>query len=111
MDLSAISFQDITLTVACLIAVGFLWRDNLKLREAIKLEIEDHKKTLRDSLTGIVYDLAARIRVVEDKLAIPRDEKFKYMPPMNAKEAAALNNLDMTPMHQFSDAASERDNR
>lgn len=109
MDLSAISFQDITLTVACLIAVGFLWRDNLKLREALKLEIEDHKKTLREGSEGKVYDLGARVRVVEDKLAIPRDEKFKYMPPLNAREVTALQNLDMTPEREFSDANSERD--
>lgn len=111
MDLSAISFQDITLTVACLIAVGFLWRDNLKLREALKLEIEDHKKTLRDFNTGKVYDLTARVMVIEDKQGIDRQDRFKYYPPSNAKERAALDNLDMTPAHEYSDAASERDKR
>lgn len=111
MDLSAVSFDDITLVIASLIAVYFLWRDNQKLREAYRLEIEDHKKTLRDFNEGKLFDQGARIRVCEDRLSIPRDEKYKYMPPLRDNERAALANLDMTPEHQFSDAASERDRK
>lgn len=111
MDLSAISFDDITLVIASLIAVGFLWRDNQKLREQLKTEIEDHKKSLRDFNEGQMYDLGARVRVIEDRDGIPRDAKFKYMPPLNDRERAALQNLDMTPQHLFSDANSERDKK
>lgn len=108
MDLSAISFQDITLTIACLIAVGFLWRELGKVREQLKTEVEDHKKTLRDANEGRIYDLVARVKVVEDKLEIPRDEKFKYMPPLNDREKKALLNLDMLPEREFDDKTSEQ---
>jgi len=109
MDLSAINWENVTLSLAAIAACIILWRDNQALRLALKTETDDHKKTLHDMVNGKVFDLGARVRVVEDKLEIPRDEKFRYMPPLNAREQAALQNLDMTPAHQFSDASSERD--
>jgi hypothetical protein len=111
MDLSTVNWENISLTFAALVVVGILWRELGKVRTEFKAEIEEHKKTLREANEGRIYDLVARVKVVEDKLQIPRDEKFKYMPPLNERERAALQNLDMTPAHEFSDASSERDKR
>lgn len=108
MDLGTVNWENISLTFAALVVVGVLWRELGKVRVEVKSEVEEHKKTLREANEGRIYDLVARVKVVEDKLQIPREDKFKYMPPLNDRERAALQNLDMLPERQFDDKTSER---
>jgi hypothetical protein len=94
--------NQLTLAAAAMIACGVLWR-------AYKGAHDAHVKDLQEFIREGISDVRARIMVIEDRDGIKRSERFQYMPPANKKERDALDNLDMTPAHQFSDQASERD--
>lgn len=87
MDQTTVSVvNQLTLAAAAIIACGFLWRAYTKA-------IEQHIADLREYNQNNLYDLRARVMVLEDKAGIERDEKFKYMPPSNHAEQQAANNL------------------
>lgn len=96
--------NQLTLAAAAIIACGVLWR-------AYKGAHDEHVKDLREFIREGLSDVRARIMVIEDRDGIPREARFKYMPPANQKERDALNNLDMKPEREFSDESSEHNRR
>lgn len=102
---------ELTLPVAAVIACIILWRDNLALRKALEVALTEHKTDLRDLNKGKVYELTARVMVMEDKLEIDRRERFDYMLPERAAELKALEDLDMKSERTYSDLKSERDKK
>lgn len=78
----------ITLQGAAMIVCIVLWR-------AYKQAHDDHLKDLRDINQQGLYDLRARMMVLEDKAGVSREDRFKYMPSANAREERALADLDM----------------
>lgn len=101
MDTTTVNLvNQLTLAAAALIACGVLWRALNSERTThfsdIKALTDDHIKDLRQHNEGAIFDLKARIMVIEDKDGINREDRFKYMPPLNPREQAALDDLDGT---------------
>lgn len=103
--------NQLTLAAAAIIACGVLWRAYKGAMDAIVAAKDAHLADMREINQSGIYDLRARTMVLEDRAGVSRKDRFDYMPAANAKERAALANLDMTPAHEFSDAVSERDRR
>lgn len=80
--------NQLTLSAAALIACGVLWR-------AYKGSHDEHLKDLREINQQGLYDLRARMMVLEDKAGVSRESRYQYNPPGNAAEFAALDDLDM----------------
>lgn len=103
--------NQLTLAAAAIIACGVLWRAYKGAMDAVVAAKDAHLADMREINQAGIYDLRARTMVLEDRAGVSRKDRFDYMPAPNAKEREALANLDMTPAHEFSDAASERDKR
>lgn len=89
MDTATVTLvNQLTLSAAALIACAVLWR-------AYKGSHEAHLADLRQINGEGIYDLRARMMVLEDKAGVARVERFEYMKPDRAAEAAALDDLDM----------------
>lgn len=89
MDAATVTIvNQLTLSAAAIIACVILWR-------AYKQSHDDHLNDLREINQQGLYDLRARLMVLEDKLGVERVERYAYMPASNAKEQAALDDLDM----------------
>lgn len=88
MDQATVTLvNQMTLAVAAIIACGVLWRAYIHSHT-------EHIKDLRDFYSSRLFDLSARVMVLEDKAGIDRKDRFKYMPPSNAKELAVAADLD-----------------
>lgn len=89
MDTATVTLvNQLTLSAAALVACGVLWR-------AYKGSHEAHLKDLREINGEGIYDLRARMMVLEDHTGVTRAERFDYMKPERAAEAQALDDLDM----------------
>lgn len=101
--------NQLTLAAAAIIACGVLWRAYSGAHaETIKAK-DAHLADMREINQAGIYDLRARTMVLEDRAGVSRKDRYDYLPPANSKERLVLANLDITPAHEFSDAASERD--
>lgn len=88
MDNTTVSLvNQLTLAAAAIIACGVLWR-------AYTNSHNEHVKDLREFYQSRMYDLQARVMVLEDKAGVDRTDRLKYLPPNNKKEAIAALNLD-----------------
>ena len=88
MDQTTVSIiNQLTVAAAAVVACGFLWR-------AYTAAVAEHIKDLREFYSSRLFDVQARVMVLEDNAGIRREERFKYMPPSNAKEIAAMADLD-----------------
>ena len=88
MDAASVTLiNQLTLAAAAMIACIVLWR-------AYKASHDEHLKDLRTINEQGIFDLRARMMVLEDKAGVERVERYAYMPPSNAKEKAALDDLD-----------------
>jgi hypothetical protein len=94
MDSATISlFNQLTLAAAALIAVGFLWRRLIAVQDKAEKDHEIFNN-------NVLYDLKARIMVVEDKLEIDRQDRMKYLPAASDKEQKILLDLDGKKPHE-----------
>ena len=88
MDQTTVSIvNQLTVAAAAVIACGFLWR-------AYTQSVAEHIKDLREIYSTRLFDVTARVMVLEDKAGIDRKSRFDYMPPSNQRELAALADLD-----------------
>lgn len=109
MDTTTVSFvNQLTLAAAALIACGVLWRAYKGAMDAVVSAKDVHLADMREINQSGIYDLRARTMVLEDRAGVSRKDRFDYMPAANAKERAALDNLDMIQPQLYSDANSER---
>lgn len=89
MDAATVTLvNQITLSAAALIACGVLWR-------AYKSSHDNHLKDLREINQQGLYDLRARIMVLEDKAGVSRVARDQYIQSANDREKNALADLDM----------------
>lgn len=79
--------NQLTLAAAAIIACGVLWR-------AYSNSHLEHIKDLREFYNTRIFDLQARVMVLEDHAGVKRDERKKYLPPASDKEKEVLANLD-----------------
>jgi hypothetical protein len=88
----------LSLPVAALIAVGFLWTaynssQNSRITD-LKAAYNAHVEDLRSFNNTTTYDLRARVMALEDRAGIKRDEKFKYIPHGTERELEVAAELD-----------------
>lgn len=109
MDGTTVSLvNQLSLAAAAIIACGVLWRAYRGAMDSVVLAKDSHLADMKEMNQSGLYDLRARTMVLEDRAGVSRKDRYDYMPAANAKERDALANLDMTPVPEYSDAASER---
>lgn len=88
MDTTTVTLiNQLTLAAAAIIACVILWR-------AYNNSHTEHIKDLREFYQSRLYDLQARVMVLEDKAGVDRNDRFKYMPPSTKKELETNLALD-----------------
>lgn len=91
--------NQLTVAAVCALAAWFLWKRMItqddKAAQELAAARAEHLKDMREFSSNVLYDLKARVMVLEDALKIPRVDRMKYLPPMTEEEKKALT--DMLP--------------
>lgn len=91
MDQTSVTLiNQLTLTTAAIIACVILWRAYIQSHN-------DHIKDLREFYQSRLYDLQARVMVLEDKAGVERNDRFKYYAPGRPEEKEIALKLDKSP--------------
>lgn len=86
--------NQLTLAAAAIIACGVLWRAYKGAMDSVVAAKDKHLADMREINQAGIFDLRARVMVLEDRAGVLRTDRNQYIEPPNAKGIKALGDLD-----------------
>lgn len=86
--------NQLSLAAAAIIACGVLWRAYRGAMDNVVAAKDKHLADLKEINQAGIFDLRARVMVLEDRAGVLRSDRNFYLEPTNAKGKLALDDLD-----------------